>query len=196
MTRKAVFLDRDGTINVDVGYPRRWDQVQIYPYAFDAVRKLREAGFLIVVVTNQSGVGRGFLTEADLAEIHGRMAAEFARRGAPLDAFYHCPHYAASEIAEYGIDCSCRKPEPGMGLRAAADLSLDLGRSYMVGDKAEDVLFGTNLGATPILVRTGYGPSVESRLAELGAAPAFVADDLAAAAEWILAREARLLQPA
>jgi len=189
MKRRAVFLDRDGTINVDVGYPRRWDEVRIYPYAFEAVRRLKEAGFLIIVVTNQSGIGRGFLTEADLAEIHRRMAGEFARRDVPLDAFYYCPHHAASDIAAYAIECACRKPAPGMGLRAAADLDIDLGRSYMVGDKAEDVLFGAGLGATSILVRTGYGPSVESRLAALGAAPAYVADDLAAAAEWIASRE-------
>lgn len=189
MKRRAVFLDRDGTINVDVGYPRRWDDIRIYPYAFEAVRSLKEAGFLIVVVTNQSGIGRGLLSEADLAEIHRRMAAEFARRGVPLDAFYYCPHYAASDVAAYGIDCACRKPAPGLGLRAAADLDIDLGRSYMVGDKAEDVLFGTGLGATSILVRTGYGPSVEPRLAALGASPAYVADDLAAAAAWIAARE-------
>jgi D-glycero-D-manno-heptose 1,7-bisphosphate phosphatase len=191
LRRRAVFLDRDGTINVDVGYPRHWGQVRIYPYAFEAVRKLKEAGFAIVVVTNQSGVGRGFLTEADLTEIHRRMADEFARRGVSLDAFYYCPHHAPSEIAAYGIECACRKPAPGLGLRAAEDLGLDLVRSYMIGDKAEDVLFGTNLGATPILVRTGYGPSVEARLDALGAKPAFVADDLAAAAEWILAREGR-----
>jgi D-glycero-D-manno-heptose 1,7-bisphosphate phosphatase len=195
MKRSAVFLDRDGTINVDVGYPNSWDQVTIYPYAFESVRRLKEAGFLIVVVTNQSGIGRGFLTEDDLADIHGRMAEEFAGRGIPIDAFYFCPHHQTSAIPAYAIDCSCRKPEPGMGLRAAADLDIDLGRSYMVGDKAEDIQFGINLGATPILVRTGYGPTVEPSLAGRGLRPAFVADDLAAATEWILSREARAARP-
>jgi D-glycero-D-manno-heptose 1,7-bisphosphate phosphatase len=191
MSRRAVFLDRDGTINVDVGFPSRWDQITIYPYAFEAVRRLKAAGFLAVVVTNQSGIARGFLTEADLAGIHGRMAGEFARRGAPLDAFYHCPHFPAAEIAAYRLECDCRKPKPGMGHRAAAELGIDLARSYMVGDKADDVLFGMNIGATPVLVRTGYGPLAEPKLAALGVRPAFVAADLAAVADWILAREAR-----
>jgi D-glycero-D-manno-heptose 1,7-bisphosphate phosphatase len=191
MSRRAVFLDRDGTINVDVGYPSRWDQITIYPYAYEAVRRLKAAGFLAVVVTNQSGIARGFLTEADLADIHGRMAGEFARRGVPLDAIYHCPHFPAAGTAADKPNCICRKPGPGMGLRAAAELDIDLGRSYMIGDKADDVLFGANIGATPVLVRTGYGPAAEPKPASTGVRPAFVADDLAAAADWILAREAR-----
>jgi D-glycero-D-manno-heptose 1,7-bisphosphate phosphatase len=189
MKNRAVFLDRDGTVNVDVGYPSRWDQITIYPFAFEAVRKLRDAGFLIVVVTNQSGIGRGFLTEENLAVIHRRMAAEFARRGIPIDAFYHCPHFEGSAIPAYAVACSCRKPEPGMGLRAASDLDIDPSRSYMVGDKVEDVEFGTNIGATPILVRTGYGLDSEPKLAGRGLRPAHVADDLAAAVAWIIARE-------
>jgi D-glycero-D-manno-heptose 1,7-bisphosphate phosphatase len=191
MSRRAVFLDRDGTVNVDVGYPSRWDQIAIYPHAFDAVRRLKAAGFLIVVVTNQSGIGRGFLTEPDLEEIHARMAEEFQRRGVPLDAIYHCPHYEGADPAAGKTDCACRKPLPGMGRRAAQELDIDLARSFMVGDKAEDVLFGLNIGATPVLVRTGYGPIAEPKLAALVVRPAFVADDLAAAADWILAREAR-----
>jgi D-glycero-D-manno-heptose 1,7-bisphosphate phosphatase len=189
--RRAVFLDRDGTINVDVGYPSCWDQISIFPSAFEAVRRLKAAGFQAVVVTNQSGIARGFLTEADLADIHARMAAEFARRGAPLDAFYHCPHFPDAPVGDSGLECDCRKPGPGMGRRAAAELGIDLSRSYMVGDKAEDVLFGLNIGATPILVRTGYGPIAEPKLVSLSVRPAHVADDLASAVDWILARESR-----
>jgi len=191
LSRRAVFLDRDGTINVDVGYPRRWDQISIYPYAFEAVRRLKAAGFLAVVVTNQSGIGRGFLTEADLTNIHARMAEEFLRRGAPLDAIYHCPHFETAAIAAYRLACACRKPEPGMGLRAAAELGIDRTRSFMVGDKVEDMLFGLNIGAAPILVRTGYGAIAEPKLAAMEFRTAFVADDLGAAADWILAREIR-----
>jgi D-glycero-D-manno-heptose 1,7-bisphosphate phosphatase len=188
---RAVFLDRDGTINVDIGYPSRWDQISIYPYAFEAVRRLKAAGFLVVVVTNQSGIARGFLSEADLADIHARMAAEFARRGATLDAFFHCPHFPDAPVPAYRRECDCRKPGPGMGLRAAAELGIDLARSYMIGDKTEDILFGLNIGAAPVLVRTGYGSIAEPKLASLGVRPAHVADNLAAAADWILAQESR-----
>jgi D-glycero-D-manno-heptose 1,7-bisphosphate phosphatase len=186
---RAVFLDRDGTINEDVGYPSRIDQVRIYPFAFEALRKIKDAGFAAVVVTNQSGIGRGYLTEDDLAAIHRHIAAEFAARGARIDAFYYCPHYEFSDLPGYGGLCACRKPEPEMGRRAAADLNLDLERSYMIGDKVEDVRFGLAIGAKPVLVRTGYGAASERRLPELGIAPAAVADDLRAAVDWILAHD-------
>lgn len=184
---RAVFLDRDGTINEDVGYPSRIDQVRIYPYAFEALRKLKDAGFAAVVVTNQSGIGRGYLTEADLAAIHRHIASEFAARGVRIDAFYYCPHYEFSDLPGYGGLCACRKPEPEMGRRAAAELGLDLERSYMIGDKIEDVRFGLAIGAKPVLVRTGYGAESEQRLPGHGITPAAVADDLRAAVDWVLA---------
>lgn len=186
MTKRAVFLDRDGTINVDVGYPSRYEQVKIYAFSFEAVRKINAAGFLTVVVTNQSGIGRGFLTEDDLRAIHARMAEEFLAHGARIDAFYFCPHYDLSEIPRYRLDCPCRKPKPEMALRAAADLGLDLSRSYMIGDKVEDVEFGLAAGAAPVLVRTGYGPSAEIRLRERAVSPAAVAGTLLEAVDWIL----------
>lgn len=184
--RRAVFLDRDGTINEDVGYPSRIDQVRIYPYAFEALRKIKDAGFAAVVVTNQSGIGRGYLTEADLAAIHRFIAAEFAARAVRIDAFYYCPHYEFSDLPGYRGLCACRKPEPEMGRRAAADLDLDLERSYMIGDKVEDIRFGLAIGAKPVLVRTGYGAESERRLPELGITPAAVADDLRTAVDWVL----------
>lgn len=191
MIAPAVFLDRDGTINEDVGYPSRVDQIRIYPFAFAAVAALREAGFKAVVITNQSGIGRGFLTEADLAAIHAHIAHAFEARGTRIDAFYYCPHYELSSLPGFGGLCACRKPEPGMGLRAASDLGLDLARSYMIGDKVEDMAFGRAIGAMPVLVRTGYGASSEARLRGTADAPAAVADDLGAAAAWILRRSGR-----
>jgi D-glycero-D-manno-heptose 1,7-bisphosphate phosphatase len=191
MKTPAVFLDRDGTINEDVGYPSRIEEIRIYPYAYEALRRIKEAGFRAVVVTNQSGIGRGYLTEADLAAIHGHIARAFEARGIRVDAFYYCPHYELSSLPGYGGLCACRKPEPGMGRRAAADLGLDLARSYMVGDKVEDVAFGRAIGATPVLVRTGYGGTSELRLRGTADAPAAVADDLLAAVDWILARGGR-----
>jgi D-glycero-D-manno-heptose 1,7-bisphosphate phosphatase len=180
MTRRAVFLDRDGTLNEDTGYPAGFGQVHIYPAAFEAVRRLKDAGFAAVVVTHQSGLGRGYFDAAELAELHRRFAEEFARRGAPLDGVYVCPH---------GPDdgaCSCAKPAPGLGLRAAAELGLDLGASFMVGDKAVDVLFGRNIGAAPVLVQTGYGRAASAELAARGVAPAYTAADILDAAAWIL----------
>ncbi len=190
MSRPAVFLDRDGTLNEDSGYPARREDVRIFPFAFDAVRRLNEAGYLIVVVTNQSGVGRGFFSAHDVETIHERLAADFAARGARIDAFYVCPHAPAGET-DGGVDCDCRKPKPELGLRAARDLDIDLAASFMVGDKVEDVAFGLAIGATPVLVLTGRGAESRARLAEGGPAPAAVSEDLASAADWILRRKGR-----
>jgi D-glycero-D-manno-heptose 1,7-bisphosphate phosphatase len=188
VSRPAVFLDRDGTIIDDAGYPSRFDQVRIFPRSFAAVRRLNDAGFPVVVVTNQSGVGRGFLSEDELSVLHRKLAEAFAAEGARLDAFYYCPHHAASSDPRYGRECLCRKPQPELGLRAAADLDLDLARSYMIGDKADDVRFGRAIGATPILVLTGYGREARKKLADGATPPAAVAADLGEAVDWILAR--------
>ena len=189
--RRAVFIDRDGTLNEDVGYPGRPDQVRIFEAAYEAVRRLNRAGFVVVVVTNQSGVGRGYFGEEDVRGVHRAVAEAMAARGARIDAFYYCPHFSGSKDPAYALDCDCRKPRPGMGRRAAADLDLDLAASYMVGDKVEDIEFGAALGATPVLVLTGYGEESRRRLAEVGPAPAFVAADIGAAADWILERTGR-----
>lgn len=189
--RRAVFIDRDGTLNEDVGYPGRPDQVRIFEASFEAVRRLNRAGFTVIVVTNQSGVGRGYFREEDVRTVHRALAEKMSDRGAQIDAFYYCPHHASSSDPAYALDCDCRKPRPGMGRRAAADLGLDLAASYMIGDKVEDVEFGTAVGASPILVLTGYGEQSRRRLTELGRAPAFVAADVLAAVDWILEREGR-----
>jgi D-glycero-D-manno-heptose 1,7-bisphosphate phosphatase len=189
VSRRVVFLDRDGTLNEEVGYPSRWSQIRIFPTSFESVRRLNAAGFLAVVVTNQSGVGRGYLTEAELRIIHLRMAKAFAAKGARLDAFYYCPHYNLSAYPRYRLDCLCRKPAPGLALQAAADLDIDLRRSYMIGDKPDDMKFGQAVGATPILVLTGYGAESQKKIEALDVRPAAVAADLRDAVDWILARE-------
>ncbi len=192
MTKKrAVFLDRDGTLSRDVGYPADWSQVHVYPRAFDAVRRIRRAGLAPVVITNQSGIGRGFFSEADLRALHGELAAAFARRRARLDGIFYCPHYSPSIPAADESDCACRKPHPELGHRAAGALGLELRGSYMVGDKPADILFGLAVGAVPVLVLTGYGRASLAELEAGPARPAHVAPDLAAAVDWILAREAR-----
>jgi len=183
--RRAVFLDRDGTLNEDTGYPADFRQVHIYPDAFEAVRRLKQAGFAAVVVTHQSGLGRGYFDAAELEELHARFYEEFARRGAALDAIYSCPH-APDGTGRTG--CSCAKPQPGLGIRAAAELRLDLGASFMVGDKPDDVLFGLSIGAAPVLVRTGYGRAASAALAVRGIRPAHEAAGILDAASWILAQ--------
>lgn len=189
MKKSAVFFDRDGTINVDMGYPSDYSQIEIYPRSYEAVRRLNSAGLPVIVLTNQSGVGRGLLTEENLRIIHEKMRASFQLENARLDAFYYCPHYELSNIPRYRLNCDCRKPNPGLALRAAADFSLDLTRSYMVGDKVEDIILALNIKASPVLVLTGYGRDSLVKLAALGVEPAHVAEDILGAAVWILERE-------
>lgn len=189
MKNRAVFLDRDGNINKDVGYPNSSDLIEIYPYSYEAVRKINQAELLAVIATNQSGIGRGLIEEAELLNIHQKMKEDLACRNAYIDGIYYCPHFLSSKISEYNKDCSCRKPFPGMALQAAAELDIDLSRSYMVGDKVEDILFGVNIKAKPILVLTGYGEKSLYSLEEQGIVPAYVAKNLLAAVEWILKNE-------
>lgn len=185
MARPAVFLDRDGTIVREVDYLRRPDRMRLLPHAADAIRRLRHGGFAVVLATNQSGIARGLLTEADLADIHEALRRRLARRRARLDGIYYCPHHPEFGGAAYRRECDCRKPAPGMLLRAAWELGLDLARSFAVGDSERDLEAGRRAGCRTVLVRTGYGRAAEAR----GAAADHVADDLAAAADWILRRE-------
>ncbi len=189
MKNKAVFLDRDGNINKDVGYPGSFDLIDIYQYSFEAVRKLNKAGLKTVIVTNQSGIGRGLITEEQLHQIHRKMKQEFARHDAYFDKIYYCPHYLSSQFPEYDKDCNCRKPKAGLALKAAVDLDIDTAGSYMIGDKVEDILFGINISASPILVLTGYGEKSLKTLREKNIVPAYIAQDLLEAVNWILERE-------
>jgi len=184
MMRRAVFLDRDGTLNEDTGYPADFRQVHIYPAAFEAVRLLKQAGLAVVVVTHQAGLGRGYFGAAELDELHRRFAEEFRRRGAGLDGIYACPH--AGEGAE--PECACAKPRPGLGLQAARELRLDLAASFMVGDKPVDIGFGLAIGAVPVLVLTGYGRAAAAALAASGVRPAHTAAGVLEAASWIVGK--------
>ena len=152
MKKRAVFLDRDGTINEDVGYPNNFEQINIFPYSYESVRKINKAGFLAVVATNQSGIGRGFLTEKNLEDIHNQLKKAFSEHNAFFDGIYYCPHYVSSAIPNYRKDCSCCKPNPGMALQAASDLNIELKSSYMIGDKVEDILFGFSINRREAIV--------------------------------------------
>jgi D-glycero-D-manno-heptose 1,7-bisphosphate phosphatase len=162
--RRAVFLDRDGTINEEKEYLYRIEDCQLIPNAAEAIRLLNEAGFMVVVVTNQSGIGRGFYDEGKLEELHRHMEQELSRSGARIDAWYFCPHHPDHGTGDYRRECACRKPLPGMLLQAAEDLAIDLANSFMVGDKLADIEAGIGAGCCSLLVRTGYGREEEQYL--------------------------------
>jgi len=161
---RAVFLDRDGTINEDIGYPRSMADIRIFPESFEAIKRLNEAGFYVIVITNQSAVGRGWLKEQELKWIHEQMKEAFLNQGARIDAFYYCPHWIDSSDPVYNQPCSCRKPGTALGERAALEFKLDLSQSFMVGDKLEDILFGHRLGMKSVLVLTGQGEQTRDNL--------------------------------
>lgn len=179
--RRAVFLDRDGTLNVEKDYLYRVEDFEFVPGAPEAVRQLNRAGLLVVVVTNQSGVARGYYTEEDVHILHGHIAQELERSGARVDAWLYCPHHPSGR-GSYGLPCTCRKPLPGMLLEAARRMDIDLEASIMIGDKRADVEAARAAGCRPILVRSGYGAVEEAELPP-GVA---VFDDLAAAVGFLL----------
>ncbi|MBN2645896.1 MAG: D-glycero-beta-D-manno-heptose 1,7-bisphosphate 7-phosphatase [Desulfuromonadaceae bacterium] len=166
MSRSAVFLDRDGTINEEVDYLYRPQDLVFLPGVAAAIRRLNEAGLLVVVVTNQSGVARGYYAEADVCRLHQVMADQLARQGARIDAFYYCPHHPEKGNPPYVGPCSCRKGAPGMLMQAATDLGIDLTSSFMVGDKWVDVEAGRAAGASSLLVLTGHGRKTKDALGE------------------------------
>lgn len=169
-----VFLDRDGTVIVERNYLASVDGLELLPGALEGLRELQQAGYGLVIITNQSGIGRGFLTPGTLAAIHTELNRQLAEGGITLDAIYFCPHTPADQ-------CDCRKPKPKLVLEAARDLDIDLARSFMIGDKPADIDLANNAGLRAILVRTGYGREYESSVAA-----DFVADDLAEAARYVL----------
>lgn len=188
--KPAVFLDRDGTMIHDVGYLRRVDEVRWFPATIDAIRLFNRAGYLVCVTTNQSGIGRGHYTEADLASIHADMDRVLTTAGARVDGWFHCPHHPEAEVPEYRTVCECRKPRPGMIRQAEARFPIDLSRSFVVGDKMLDIGLALEVGARGILVRTGYGGNVEREHAGQVPGASFVASDLMEATSWVLRENA------
>ena len=186
--RQAVFLDRDGTLNEDVGHLDRLDRLTLFPFAIDAVRLLHQAGYAVVVVTNQGGIAKGLVEETFVTDLHARLTEWFAAGGGIIERFYHCPHDPRAAVPAYRRECDCQKPRPGMVRQAAADLDLDPTRSYVVGDKWSDIGLARNVGATGILVRTGYGVTQERHA---DTSELLVADDLMAATVHILAETDR-----
>ncbi len=179
---KAVFLDRDGTVVVEKGYITVPEAVELYPDAPAAVVALREAGWKVVVFSNQGAVAKGLITEDELAGINERMVMMLGAEGADLDGNYCCPHHPDGEVAEYAVECECRKPKPGLLERAARDHGLELAECVVVGDTPRDLQAGRAVGAKTVLVLTGHGG--ETSLVPHGAD--HVAANLKAAASWIL----------
>jgi D-glycero-D-manno-heptose 1,7-bisphosphate phosphatase len=192
VSRRAVFLDRDGVLIEDADLLVDPALVRPLPGAAGALARLAAGGFALVVVTNQTVVSRGLATESEVDALNEEVARRLAAEGAPpLDAVYVCPHHPEATVAAYRVDCDCRKPRPGLLRRASADLDLDLAASTMVGDRTSDVVAGSLAGCTTVLVRSGRheAPPIRTTLGlETPVEPDHVAADLAAAADWILAR--------
>lgn len=184
---QAVFFDRDGTLSEEVGYVNHLSRFRMMPHTAAAIRKLNQAGWRVIVVTNQAGVARGYFEEALIGQVHARLRADLAREGAYLDDIYYCPHHPTVGPAPYRQQCTCRKPQPGMLQQAAEKFKLDLTRCFVVGDRYSDVDMAHRVGAQGILVLTGYGlGEYEYQRQTWPREPAFIAEHALDAAEWIL----------
>ena len=183
--RSAVFLDRDGTLNEEVSYLSHPEQLRLIPGTLEALRQLQAQRYLCIIITNQSGIARGYFSERELNEVHGELRQMLRAAQADVDAIYYCPHHPTSGQGVYRSDCSCRKPQPGLLLQAAKDFDIDLANSYMIGDKASDLLAGIAAGCHTILTLTGYGRQSQNSLENNSIAPDYIARDLKDAAKWI-----------
>ncbi len=181
----AVFLDRDGTIIEDLNYLKDPDRVLLLPGAVEALRLLQNAGYLLVVITNQSGVARGFFDEAACRAVDRRFQQMLAAEGVTVSASYYCPHLPGAAVAEYDVECECRKPAPGLFEKAAREFGVDCSRSWAVGDSLRDIIPAKELGARTVLVLTGKGTREAADDRCRGAAD-FVAENLAEATKVIL----------
>jgi len=186
----AIFLDRDGTINEEVGYLDSADKLRIIPAAFEAVRQINASGMKAVVITNQAGVAKGLFTEEFVREINEQIQSALLAQGALIDRFYFCPHHPTEGNDPYRLICDCRKPEPGLLLQAAVDLNIDLARSYFIGDRLRDVETAHRVCAKGVLVMTGYGQDLMQKSGpdqanELNQ-PDYIAQDILEAVHWIL----------
>jgi D-glycero-D-manno-heptose 1,7-bisphosphate phosphatase len=188
MTKSAIFIDRDGTINEDIGYVSHPDQLFIYPFAAEAIRLINEAGLEVIIITNQSGIARGLYTEATLDAIHEKLRLELGREGAQIDGVYYCPHHPRHGDEHYRKICDCRKPQTAMLERAAAEHGINLSSSYVIGDKASDINLATNAGAKGVLVMTGYGAETQANLERFPCYPTLVAKNLLEAIKLILTK--------
>lgn len=185
--RPAVFLDRDGTINEQMGYINHITRFIMLDRAAAAIRLLNEQGIPVVVVSNQSGLARGYFPESLIGEVHAKMNAALAEAGAHVDGIFYCPHHPEAKEERFRLACDCRKPKPGLLLQAAREMDLDLARSYVVGDRWSDLRAAAAVQAKGVLVLTGYGRGDYEYIGPAQQVqPTHVAEDLYAAVEWIM----------
>ena len=181
--RRAVFLDRDGVINANrPDHVKTWDEFVFLPHSLDAMRRLAASDFVIVVTTNQAAIARGLVAEATVRDIHVRMLAAVRTAGGRIDAVYYCAHHP-------DVLCNCRKPQPGLFLRAARDLNIDVSQSFVIGDASSDIIAAQTIGAHPILVLTGRGQEYRAQMIKDQRSGFQIADDLLEAIEWIAQQE-------
>ena len=188
MILEAVFADRDGVINEEVEFLSDPADLRLIPNAAKAIRALNEKKIPVIVVTNQSGIARGYYSESEVDVLHEALSNELLKNGAHIDRFYYCPHHKDGK-GKYAIDCNCRKPLPGMLQKVAKDFNLDLSKCAMVGDKASDIGAGNAVGCQTVLVMTGYGKKNWSSWKETFR-PSFIAQDLSEAVSWLLKESA------
>lgn len=184
MAKIAVFMDRDGTITEEMGYLQEPEKLRLIPCSGEVIRSLNEKEILAIVVSNQSGVARGYFSEEAVKKIHRKLERLLKKEGAYLDGIYYCPHHPKFGSPKYRKNCNCRKPKPGMLLKAAKRFNLDLKRCYIIGDKVDDIKLARNVRAKGILVLTGYGQKSSKRVK-----PDHTAKDLYHAVQWILKEE-------
>ena len=187
MAEIAAFIDRDGTISEEVGYVNHLSRFQVYSWTAEAIRNFNRGGLRAIVVSNQAGVARGYFSEDLVLQVHSELRREMERAGAWFDAVYYCPHHPSAGEPPYRRVCHCRKPKPGMLWRAVEEFGVDLGRSFVIGDRYSDIELAHNAGARSVLVLSGYGRGAyEHQRSQWTAQPEWVAENLLEASRVVL----------
>lgn len=192
LKRPAVFIDRDGTVNEQMGYVNHPSRFIMLPGVAEAFRMLNREGYLAIIVSNQSGVARGYFPIELLYNIHASMKESLLKDGATVDGIFFCPHYPGGVVPEYSKDCDCRKPRTGLIEQACNQFEIDIPSSYMIGDHYSDMELAERAGLRGILVKTGYGRGVaEYNLPGMAFRPSCIAEDLLGAVKWIIERQGK-----
>jgi len=190
--KPAVFIDRDGTVNEQMGYINHISRFVLLPGVEDAIKLLNIHQYLVIIVTNQSGVARGYFPRELVDKVHDQLKLSLEKAGAFIDGIFYCPHYAKGIVSEYSIECDCRKPKPGLINKACEAFDIDMANSYVIGDRYSDIELALSLNMEGILVTTGYGlGDMDYVFPRLPFQPAYVAKDLRHAAQWIIERQGK-----